>query len=367
MKLTYYKNLDGVRAIAALMVMVFHFFQSIEINTPTLSRLSKISIFGQTGVTLFFVLSGFLITRILIFTKSNTDYFKNFYLRRTLRIFPLYYLFLLIFYYAYPFIFKSEFIPIGQQIFYYTYLQNFAITFNWATDGPGHFWSLAVEEQFYLFWPLVVYLFSNKNLYRIIVGIIAGSFILRIIMLMHNYEVFYFTFTRFDSLAIGALLSLLEIRQIFNKRNANKFLLLTVGILAPTLVLWTFVTGEANNIIQAIKYVLLSFTYFALIGYVLSINAGNFVNTILESKFFAYTGKISYGLYVYHPFAYMLSKRFMYTENWILNMIIGFALTYILAALSYHLYESNFLKLKKYFEYSGKKEMIQKKTTTNIV
>ncbi len=151
MKLIYYKNLDGIRAIAALMVMFFHFFASIKINTPTLSVLLKLSIFGQTGVTLFFVLSGFLITRILISTKHNTDYFKNFYLRRTLRIFPLYYLFLLIYYYIYPLIFNTGFTPIKDQLYFYAYIQNFAETFHWTANGPNHFWSLAVEEHFYLF------------------------------------------------------------------------------------------------------------------------------------------------------------------------------------------------------------------------
>lgn len=352
----YYKNLDGIRAIAALMVMVFHFFSSIElISTPLLFTLKKISVFGQTGVTLFFVLSGFLITRILISTKDNTGYFKNFYYRRMLRIFPLYYLFLIIFYFVYPLIFNTDYTPFKEQIYFYTYLQNFSLTFNWGANEPNHFWSLAVEEHFYLFWPLVIYLFSQKNLFRIIILIIVGSFALRILMLMQGLGVYYFTFTRFDSLAIGALLALLEVRQVFIKSNANKFLYLTIGILFPTVILWTFVSGGANIIIQVIKYLLLSFTYFALIGYVLSIQSKHFLNSILESKFFSYTGKISYGLYVYHPFAFALSETFLYSRNIIFNFLIAFLLAYCLSAISFHLFESKFLKLKKHFEFSEKK------------
>jgi peptidoglycan/LPS O-acetylase OafA/YrhL len=221
MKLKYYKNLDGVRAIAALMVMVFHFFQHVEPSTKLLNILTKVSVFGQTGVTLFFVLSGFLITRILLDTKETTGYFKNFYLRRALRIFPLYYLFLAITYYVVPLIVNTPFGSFNQQIFYFTYLQNFAITFNWDSVGPVHFWSLAVEEHFYLFWPVVVYLFSTKNLSRVIIGIIIGALLLRIFMLNNGYGVFYFTFTRFDSLAIGALLAIAELRNSFRKENSR--------------------------------------------------------------------------------------------------------------------------------------------------
>ena len=158
------------------------------------------------------------------------------------------------------------------------------------------------EEHFYLFWPLIVYFFSFKNLFRLILLIILGALVLRIYMLLDNYEVFYFTFTRFDSLAIGALLSLLEIKNVFKSENSFRFLLLTIVIFAPTVILWSFVTGQSNILIQIFKYVLLSFTYFALIGYVLSIKIGTSINKILESGFFSYTGKISYGLYVYHPF-----------------------------------------------------------------
>jgi len=101
-KLQHFSELDGIRAIAALMVMFFHFFQHLETSNSILLLVKKASIFGQTGVSLFFVLSGFLITRILINTKDTPNFFYNFYLRRTVRIFPLYYLFLIIYFLLFP-------------------------------------------------------------------------------------------------------------------------------------------------------------------------------------------------------------------------------------------------------------------------
>ena len=214
-KLKYYQNLDGVRAIAALMVIVFHFFRETTPNTQLLYIVKEISYFGQTGVTLFFVLSGFLITRILIYTKGTEGYFKNFYLRRTLRIFPLYYLFLLLWYYVAPIFIEMESSSFNQQIYYFSYLQNFARTFDWNVIGPNHFWSLAVEEHFYLFWPFIIFFFSRKNLVRITFGIILFAMVLRAFMLGDGYSVFIFTFTRFDTLAIGALLAVLELKNYF--------------------------------------------------------------------------------------------------------------------------------------------------------
>ena len=161
-KISYIKELDGIRAIAAWMVMFLHFFQMLNINTGIFFYINKVAIFGGTGVSLFFVLSGFLITRILISSKLKKNYFKNFYIRRSLRIFPLYFLFLLFYYVAYPLVLNEKFVSFHNQIYYWVYLQNFALTFNWTSVGPLHLWSLAVEEHFYLIWPLLVYLLDIK-------------------------------------------------------------------------------------------------------------------------------------------------------------------------------------------------------------
>ena len=358
MQLKYYKNLDGVRAIAILMVMLFHFFHGIILDTEFLQFMNRVFILGQTGVTLFFVLSGFLITRILLFTKNNPHYFKNFYLRRTLRIFPLYYLFLFLFYLFHPLIFGSQPVPFHEQLYFYIYLQNFAETFHWQAVGPGHFWSLAVEEHFYLFWPLIVYQLNDKHLLRIIIMIIIGALLLRVFMLLNGYEVYFFTFTRIDSLAIGALLSVLERRNVFTQQNAIKFLGLTLVILIPTVLSWVLLAGEESQLIQVYKYLLFSFSYFAAIGFVISVKSGNILNKVLQSSLFTYTGRISYGLYVYHPIIYLICRRFLYTQVWYIDMVIWFSLSYLVAIISFHTFETYFLGLKNYFKYSSPKPKI---------
>jgi peptidoglycan/LPS O-acetylase OafA/YrhL len=355
MQLKYYKNLDGVRAIAALMVMFFHFFRSITPSSKIMILLTEVSSVGQTGVTLFFVLSGFLITRILIRTKQSEGFFKNFYIRRTLRIFPLYYLFLILWYVIAPLFLVMESASSHQQFFYVTYLQGFARTFDWNSVGPHHFWSLAVEEHFYLFWPLIVYITSNKNLKYVISGIVLFAIIMRGFLLKEGYSVFLFTFTRIDSLAIGALLALMELKNFFRIENSGKFLILFAGMIVTTILIWILFSGEGNNYIQNSRYILLSFTYFAGIGYALSIKKNHVINKILKTSFLNYTGKISYGLYVFHPLVYLFCVQYITTENILLDFVIRFTLSYAIAALSYHYFESAFLRLKKYFEYKRKK------------
>lgn len=248
----------------------------------------------------------------------------------------------------------------NQQLYYYTYLQNFAKTFGWNAEGPGHFWSLAVEEHFYLFWPFVIYFFSIKNITRIIYTVIIGAFLLRFFMVYEGYEVFYFTFTRFDSLAIGAFLAVLEKRSVFNLKNSKNFILLLAGLFIPTILMWTYFTGQGNNFIQVFKFLFLAVIYFALIGYLLCIKTDHFTNNILRSKFFSFTGKISYGLYVYHPLVYILCAQYLMIENIIFDISLRFALTYLIAFLSYQYFESSFLRLKKYFDYSRTKRLTSK-------
>jgi peptidoglycan/LPS O-acetylase OafA/YrhL len=353
MKLIYFKNLDGIRAIAAFMVIFFHFFKGqlgITGSGELWKFLDKISIIGQNGVTLFFVLSGFLITRILLSTKSNPNYFKSFYTRRVLRIFPLYYFFLLCYYFL-PLFWGGSVAPLRDQMCYYFYLESFAETFRWGIDGPRHFWSLAVEEHFYLFWPLIVYSLSNKNLCRFILAIIVGAILLRAYMTSLHYEVYWFTFTRIDSLAIGGLLSLMELKGFFIEKNYKKFLLLLSLIFAPLIVLWAFFTGSQNAVIQIFKYDFVSLLFFGLIGIVLCIKEGNLINRILSSSFFSYHGKISYGLYVYHSIGFWLSVKYIQFDFWPLSFLMGYLVTMLMATVSFYSFEERFLSLKRLYQY----------------
>ena len=346
MFLKYYKSLDGIRAIAALLVMLLHFFNMTTINSYALEIFASLSKIGQTGVTLFFVLSGFLITRILLNTKTHKNYLKNFYIKRVLRIFPLYYSFLLFYYCLKPLFFSTSF-PIINPEYYYLFLQNIALTFTINSSGPGHFWSLAVEEHFYLIWPFVILLSSKKQLKRIIFFIVIFCLVLRFYMLINNYKVIWFTLTRIDSLAIGSFLAIYELKTNYILKK-EKLILIGLVLIFLNITSYTIVHKFSFNLFQTIKYTLWSIT-FTYILYLLISNSKSLLSKLLFTKFFSFTGKISYGLYVYHLFAFEYVFYIFKKINWQYKFILGFLLSYFIATLSYYLLETPFLKLKKKF------------------
>jgi peptidoglycan/LPS O-acetylase OafA/YrhL len=350
MKTAYFKQLDGLRALAAIMVMGYHYFSYIGAATPLQLRLMQASTLGITGVTLFFVLSGFLITRILLSSKGTKGYFRNFYARRALRILPLYYFYLIIVYAGYPALFNTSPAPLGHQLIFYGFLQNIAQTFGWNISGPGHYWSLAVEEHFYLFWPVVVHLFSNKQLFKVLLGIVAAALLLRIGMVLYGFPVATFTLTRMDSLAFGALLALYEAERGFPPSSKRLFPALMAAALAPALILLPLVSGKSLAAVQVFKFLLTSLFYLGLIGYVVSASRTSTLHgRFLQSPIMAYAGRISYGLYVFHPFAYKLTGQYLNSGNWTLNLFIFLGLAFTLAACSFRFIESPFLRLKKHF------------------
>jgi peptidoglycan/LPS O-acetylase OafA/YrhL len=160
-----------------------------------------------------------------------------------------------------------------------------------------------------------------------------------------------------DELAIGALLALLEVRNKLVSKNATKFLLLFVAIIIPTLIMWVYFTGSANPVIQVVKFLLIAFSYFSIIGFLISTKETNFIKKVLQIKPLLFSGKISYGLYVFHPFCFGIVFHFLNISNIIANFVLSFAFTYLIAILSYYLFENRFLKLKKYFEYRKIKEV----------
>lgn len=270
--LKYYDSLTDLRGIAALLVMTMHFFNQLDINMPLLSVFYELSKIGQTGVTLFFVLSGFLITRILINSKEQSSYFKNFYIRRTLRIFPLYYLFLVLYYYLFPLILEAP-VSFESKPFYFLYLQNFAITFQWlANDGPGHFWSLAVEEHFYLIWPFIVFTCPKRALKKLIYIIIFAALIARFYLSYSGHEIMWLTYARMDSLAIGGLLAIYEFDNKINSYSRNFIYVILSCIILIFLTSFIFKRQEWRNIFHILKYTFWSFGFLGFMGYILSIN-----------------------------------------------------------------------------------------------
>jgi len=350
LKLSHYKELDGLRALAALMVVYFHLFDSIKGEGLLFGVFGKFTEFGRTGVSLFFVLSGFLITRILINSKSSPNYFSSFYFRRAVRIFPLYYFALVLYTVVMPIAFNIPMPP--GQFYFWIYLQNIAKTFNWNIDGPLHFWSLAVEEHFYLFWPLIVYKLDRKRLKSCIFILIGIALLSRTILTALHYDSYYLTFSRLDELALGALLAILERDGKLVSKNANYFILLVAILIVPTLFLWKMSGGQGFQSLQILKYLLVALFYFGLVGFVISISNNNLFKKSLQVKPLLYTGKISYGLYVYHPLCISLIYNTLSTNDKVLNVVLSLALLYTVATLSYYFLELPFLRLKKRFDYN---------------
>lgn len=351
MNIKYYKNLDGIRAIAALLVLVFHFFQSLDFGPQVAPFIDNMAIMGSFGVSLFFVLSGFLITRILIASVHESGYFKTFYIRRALRIFPLYYLFLILWYFIYPHFTGTAIAPIKDQLIYYTYQQSFPLTFNWSLQGPGHFWTLGVEEYFYFFWPLVVYYLNKKNLFRFSLLLILAALVTKWILIGNNYNDAFFPLARFDALAMGAILALLEFKSYFKKENAWKFLTVMFLFMVITVLCNTNFVFKLKDEFQVCKFTFIAVIAFGMIGYLLCISPDALLNKILKTNFFTFSGRISYGLYVYNPLVFGIVSKCFSADQWIMAALAGILAVYVVSVLSYYCFEKQFLKLKKYFSY----------------
>lgn len=346
MKLRYFKELDGVRGVAALMVMLFHFCQALQPDNASISKIQTIAKFGQTGVSLFFVLSGFLITRILLSSKNDNKFFVNFFIRRSLRIFPLYFGFLAITYFFIPYLTNTDSPSFAEQAYYWFYLQDFAATFNWNAAGPFHFWSLAIEEHFYLFWPFVVYWCNIRQLKVVVLLIVISAFLVRILLNSNHFEVFYFTFSRIDEIAIGSLLAVFEFEKRFTIKSPRYFLFTFVAIIVPTMFIWLSLNQSGNPILQVTKFLMISGSYLCILGYTITSQKTNWLNQILKIKPLLFTGKVSYGLYIFHPVCFALFSSLVGTSSILLNLAGGLITTYLISAASFYFFESRFLLLK---------------------
>jgi peptidoglycan/LPS O-acetylase OafA/YrhL len=348
LNLKYYKELDGLRGVAALMIMLFHFMPDGAVAThPILHYLHEIGVFGQTGVTLFFALSGFLITRILLNQKSAPHYFRNFYIKRALRIFPLYYLGLIVFYWVLPLVISSPPSPYSS-IAYWIYIQNITDTFMIHTNGPQHYWSLAVEEHFYLFWPLFIYYTTVKHTPRLIAGVVAAALICRCLLIYFGYGTFYFTFSIMDGLALGGFLAWYEINQNAFKLKFNTLILVSLLLMLPA---WALTGGKGYYWVQIIKFPIISVFYVGVIAKI--ILGKSWLNNVMRYPFLKFTGKISYGLYVFHPILYMICGFFFPDTNIWISALLCFGSSYLIATISFYGFERHILKLKKHFEPAG--------------
>jgi len=336
-------QLDAVRGLAVLLVLLH--------NTdvyPAL-HLQMISRNGWMGVDLFFVLSGFLITGILVDTKTSEGFFRNFYARRCLRIWPLYYAALFFMFAIVPFLRPSE----AQVVFaarsspwwaYPLFLQNFLVPVPTAATGLlGVTWSLAIEEQFYLVWPLVVRFCSEAALRNIAIAVICCSPVLRLFLSLHGVNIYSNTVCRLDGLMAGALLALVlrSLTFIPSKFVIHAWVAFLVSV-PLALVIEFFHARWIGFSFVALASV--SFVYLALFS------TQRWLRALLTNRFLVFTGTISYGIYLLQKIPLDVAKALHFEQHQFLALPATAAATYLLAIVSWYLLEKPFLKLKRIFQ-----------------
>ncbi|HUH97938.1 MAG TPA: acyltransferase [Anaerolineales bacterium] len=364
-------GLDGLRALAFLGVFAFH----------TGGLMS-----GWVGVNLFFVLSGFLITDILLRMKDSLpgrEFFSKFYGRRALRILPLYYFYLLsltLLFFAIPNVSFGPFVKNFSREFarniwfavFYVYDFFFASSGYQTSWVFGHLWSLSVEEQFYLIWPLLIFLVPNKYFKRLcLVSIGLGPSFRLLTTLIYRHHLFPFLlgnpqlatyvlpFSHLDAFGLGAFISRFEIPQPRLQLLGLLIITPAAGLMADQLVTGHYVLASlgykwplAGAYKEVWGYSLLNYLFAVLIVCVVRTKL---FNSDLNGSVLRYLGKISYGLYVYHLFALAIvvsifKKRALpYPLSSAEVFWCALILTIVISSLSYHLLERPLLNLKTRF------------------
>src|SRR5690606_28281082 len=248
---TYYLPLDGVRGLAVLAVMLLHFTLFVPMDGAERFLNGWLQT-GWIGVDLFFVLSGFLITGILMDTRDDPHHFRNFYARRTLRIFPLYYAYLVLLFLVLPALhegYAMEHATDDRRIWLWTYMGNFLMARGWEAmpSHTTHLWSLAVEEQFYLVWPLLVFAVRRRWLMALCGLTFLGAILTRAYLATQGAAAAAYVLTpaRMDTLAAGALVAV-----VLRQRGPDAVRALILPMLASGLFLigvgtaWSLTHGE---------------------------------------------------------------------------------------------------------------------------
>jgi peptidoglycan/LPS O-acetylase OafA/YrhL len=360
------------------MVLVFHYGNNPPYGTSVLSKIFlRLFDLGEPGVDLFFVLSGCLITRILLDTKRSEHYFSFFYMRRALRILPLYYLAVMVFFWAYLPMEHAAVVKgtlpsprgswdstsSGEQIWYWLHLSNWRTAFGHLKTSPiTHFWSLAIEEQFYFLWPLVV----CATDYRSLLKICGLGFVLETILrnvpyfssLQLTYPAFLYRLTPFhmDGLLLGACIPLLA-RMSEVKAPLQRWIWP-----AAFAAICVFL---ANRSVSALAMSQSGYSAIALLCFALVFQATESAGStsqyamLLRNAWLCRIGEISYGIYIVHVMIappivtlvrQVLPGQQLFVVRGLVSILVGFATSYGFALLSWRFLEQPFLRLKRYFE-----------------
>jgi len=373
-------ELDGLRGIAILLVMIFHFSGDITANSVVGRALLKLCGVGWVGVDLFFVLSGYLITGILLEAKGAPRFFRNFYARRTIRIFPLYYGVLLIIFIVLPWF--GLFVPkipqlrelADAQAWFWLYGTNVLVALKGISATASgtviltHFWTLAVEEHFYLVWPAVVRWIESRKMIQIGFILVVVCAVARAVMSYGAEQpVISYCLTPFrvDSLAMGAMLAafIRSVRptSIDIRRLAARTIAATTPVLLA-LFFWRRGLHPHDPLVQVIGYPLLGAIFSSLIMLASVAKRHSLLAIVLRLQMLTSLGKYSYGLYVFHVLLWQPLNRWLPAKQLaqqlgsaaggaLLHIALLSAASFVIAYISWHCYEKHFLRLKRFFEY----------------
>ena len=366
--------LDGLRGCAALMVLVHHYGLVANFEPQQMTALDglvrRLLFFGWTGVDLFFVLSGFLITSILLASRNDPSYYKLFYTRRALRILPLYYLVAVIGIYILPRLGKIGQTLAGDahihQIWIWTYTVNIGMLWGRYFGSLDVLWSLAIEEQFYIFWPLLVHRLKPKTLGCAAFLLMGLGLAIRIVWILRGAPlvgVYRFTLTRLDGLAVGAFLACLHSGSLTLGALPRRMLTVSAYLLIAglgVLLIWCKAFYPTEPAVAIIGYLALSGAFGSLL--ISALQPGSLTQHLMNNSALRLVGKYSYGIYVFHwpireallfeAVPAQLVNRVGTRGGAFLFCILGIILSLLTSMISFHLYEKRLLSLKRYFNYN---------------
>jgi peptidoglycan/LPS O-acetylase OafA/YrhL len=353
----YFTQLDGLRFIAIFFVLVYHWLKYQWISWLAL---------GANGVNLFFVISGFLISHVLIKARLTNESLgsghwrsvKAFYLRRSLRIFPIYYLVILV-------AFVVDLYPVREIIGWLISYSMYAyVSFQRTISGGGfnHFWSLGIEEHFYLFYPFLIFFLPREKLKYVFLAFTVIALVTRFYFHENVKAQYALLPSCLDAFAVGGFLSYLY---VFKRPALKKILENSWLMFSSALVFFLVVCVYSRMIMNydergiILNRLLFSIFCFWLVGRsVMGCHSGVF-KAFLENRLIIYLGQISYGIYVFHFFIDKVLKLAFNKLKWdfpikdytVSSALVYFLITFAIAVCSWHLVEKPVNKLKFYFKY----------------
>jgi peptidoglycan/LPS O-acetylase OafA/YrhL len=363
--------LDGVRGLAVLLVFVYHAVRQLPYTAGPEALVHRIVNAGWIGVDLFFVLSGFLITGILLEAKGSPSYFRTFYVRRVLRIVPVYLVFLAVILWVAP---AAALATPAQaaamrdaQSWYWTHTVNLMIARSgWGAGSwhSGHIWSLSLEEQFYILWPALVFVLSRRGLVRATIAIVAGVSIARAVMVgidVSSTAIYVLLPTRMDSLATGALLAALS-RDVDAWSRVRRW---AAPAAIGAAVVLTTVFYRDSLLHSAITTQVVGYPMLAVLSGALVVSAVDESACSRTARFWSHPmlrllGRYSYGLYIWHVLVIALLHERVYVYSgldvmagshlpgYILFTGLALAVSLGVALASWYCVEAPFLALKRY-------------------